>query len=245
MFRYRLYAVLPFLIAISFISIVITNYAFASSDKLDRNNTTYGHSVTDVCAALIKIAEQKRLIPLQLLLAVAYVESTKASTSKPWPWTVNLAGDSHYFSSRQEAIDFVNQQLIKGKTNIDIGCMQINYKFHKQAFETVTEMFDPLHNVAYATTFLLSLYERFGSWADAIRHYHSSIPDKHLKYQDNVMKAWDKISTVTKKNRDDKRNEATSIRPIPKPELTVEEQAIQDLILDTQKKFQLQLLVSP
>lgn len=244
MLRYCVYAIFSLIFIFSINIIGITIYVYAQENTLSTRNTTYGHSASGVCSALIKIAEQKRLLPLQLLLAVAYVESTKKSTSMPWPWTVNLAGNSKYFMTKIEAINFVKNQLNEGKTNIDIGCMQINYKYHSKAFDSVAEMFDPLHNVAYATTFLLSLYERFGTWSDAIRYYHSSVPDKHLKYQESVMKAWDKISTVSN-------NTKITNKPIEdieskiKLKLTVEDQAIQDLILDTQEKFQLELLDLP
>lgn len=63
-----------------------------------------------------------------LLYAIALAESKKASDGevRPWPWAVNVGGKAFYFSDLHSAQAFVDDQINRGVTNMDIGPMQIN-----------------------------------------------------------------------------------------------------------------------
>ena len=65
-----------------------------------------------------------------------------------------------------------------GADLIDVGCMQINHYWHKSAFSSVDEMFEPGKNVAYAAKFLQQLRQREGSWTLAVARYHAG-PDNN------------------------------------------------------------------
>ncbi|MEY8882549.1 hypothetical protein [Donghicola sp. XS_ASV15] len=47
-----------------------------------------------------------------------------------------------------------------GTTSIDVGCMQVNYRWHGEGFSSLEDMFDPAANTAYAAEFLTRLKER-------------------------------------------------------------------------------------
>jgi hypothetical protein len=60
-------------------------------------------------------------------------------------------------------------------------------------------------NVSYAASFLLQLKNKHGSWDKAIKHYHSSDPNKNKPYLIKVKQFW--------KNKKDKTvNSAVNIK---------------------------------
>lgn len=58
--------------------------------------------------------------------------------------------------------------------SVDIGLMQINWKFHGEHFESMEELFDPATNLDYAARFLGQLLKQHGDLETAVAHYHSS-----------------------------------------------------------------------
>ncbi len=148
-----------------------------------------------VCVELTQLAERTRRFPKGLLYAIARVESGRTRAdgkgTTPWPWTVTVQGDGRYYDNKQQAVRVVEQQQRDGKSNIDVGCMQVNLHHHGRAFRTVAEAIDPVNNVAYATEYLVVLYKRYNNWEEAIKHYHSSDPTKHDYYLTRVKRAWE------------------------------------------------------
>ncbi|MEW8252710.1 MAG: lytic transglycosylase domain-containing protein, partial [Candidatus Thiodiazotropha sp.] len=74
-------------------------------------------------------------IPQSVLFAVALTESGKQTgqtgTLRPWPWTLNVAGRGYFFDSRQAAWRALMTYLEEGKRSIDIGLMQVNWRYHQ------------------------------------------------------------------------------------------------------------------
>lgn len=74
--------------------------------------------------------------------------------------------------------------------NVDIGLMQINWRYHQQeAGLTLSEMFDPIFNIDYASRFLAGLIEKHGIWT-GIARYHSNRPANQATYTRKVWKAY-------------------------------------------------------
>lgn len=147
----------------------------------------------NICKPHLEHIEKKHGIPSQLLTAIAQVESGRwnkvSKKYEPWPWTIHAEGKGHFFASKAEAIHAVRELLNRGITNIDVGCMQINIGHHGHAFQTLSDMFDPRHNVAYAGKFLKSLKGNSSTWSHAVAHYHSATPLHHIPYRKKVYKA--------------------------------------------------------
>ena len=148
-----------------------------------------------ICVELTQLAERTRRFPKGLLYAIARVESGRARSggvggTAPWPWTVTVEGDGRYYENKQQAVRVVEQMQRDGRSNIDVGCMQVNLYHHGRAFRTLSEALDPVNNVAYATEYLVVLYKRYNNWEEAIKHYHSSDPTKHDYYLSRVKRAW-------------------------------------------------------
>ncbi len=80
--------------------------------------------------------------------------------------------------------------LDKGVTNIDIGLLQINWRFHGKHFKNISEILDTKNNIDYAASFLRKLYNIHGSWREAVRYYHSARPEHHRKYSRKIITTW-------------------------------------------------------
>jgi hypothetical protein len=95
---------------------------------------------------------------------------------------VNAAGEGRLFDSREAAMAWVRDRQGAGVTSIDVGCLQINLRWHPDAFDTLADGFDPDINADYAARFLRDLYRRTGDWEVAAGSYHSFTPDRRAIY---------------------------------------------------------------
>jgi len=114
-------------------------------------------------------------VPYDVLLAISMVETGR--NDQPWPWTVNVGGDGHWFDDIEDATAHVEDVLNQGLTNVDLGCFQLNYRWHGAGFASIADMLDPGRNAAYAAEFLASHYADSGDWATAAAAYHSATPE--------------------------------------------------------------------
>ena len=169
--------------------------AEASARGVMRGDEAARHS----CDTAIGRVEQHLQSPAGLARAIALTESGRRDPESgqhvPWPWTVNNGGAGNYFDSKDEAIAFVRRLRGEGRTNIDVGCMQVNLGWHADAFESLEEAFDPIANVGYALEFLARLRDEAGSWEKAIQNYHSREPERGVAYRERVFAKWHKPDT--------------------------------------------------
>ena len=93
-----------------------------------------------------------------------------------------MEGTGRWFTTLDEARAYVFSHFKNGARSFDVGCFQINYKWHGAAFRSIDDMFDPVLNALYAAEFLLELYGEFGDWAGAAGAYHSRTPEFAQKY---------------------------------------------------------------
>lgn len=145
------------------------------------------------CADAAHAVERQAQVPAFILSAVTQIESGRRAPGgslKAWPWTIHAKGRGRYFASKEAAVAEVRRLRAEGVTTIDVGCAQINLRYHPDAFATLEEAFDPVTNVSYALQFLRELRARFGSWEDAIASYHSIDPAHQVNYRKRVLSAW-------------------------------------------------------
>jgi hypothetical protein len=156
----------------------------------------YG-SVRTACDLQAAAHERANQIPAGLVQAVALAESgrwlAEDQTTKPWPWTVTSGRDSFYLPTKDAAIAKVRELKASGRTNIDVGCMQINLHYHPEAFASLEEAFDPDANVAYGTKFLKDLRLQTRSWGKATAYYHSQNRARGNAYRSKVYGFWRKL----------------------------------------------------
>lgn len=123
------------------------------------------------CPTLIAQAEARRNIPRGLLMAIAVTES--ALNGRPNPYAMNIAGRAYHASGTQEMANIIQSNWSRGVRSIDVGCMQINLKFHGQKFARLTDLLDSPTNVEYGASYLISLAADEGSWKQAVMSYHN------------------------------------------------------------------------
>lgn len=136
------------------------------------------------CDQAGQIAAQQSGVPLNVLRAITLTETGKKIDGKhrPWPWTVNMEGVGKWFATREEALAYVMEHYNRGARSFDVGCFQINYRWHGNAFASIEDMFDPRLNAIYAGQFLRRLYSETKSWSKSAGAYHSRTPKYATKY---------------------------------------------------------------
>ena len=139
------------------------------------------------------MAETEAGLPTGLLAAIGRVESGRRGPDgamSPWPWSVNAAGEGHYFDSAEAAIALVTSLRARGVKSIDVGCFQVNLLYHAAAFTSLAEAFEPAANARAAAAFLRTLLAASPEVGDAVGRYHSANPARGLPYAQQVMASW-------------------------------------------------------
>jgi hypothetical protein len=137
-----------------------------------------GLGPAELCERAILNGARRGGVPVEVLHAVALTETGKKQDGKlrAWPWAINREGKGYWFDSYEEALAFAKQSLADGRRSFDVGCVQINYRWHGHAFPSLDDMFDPEWTATYAAQFLRTLYEERGDWSAAAGAYHSLSP---------------------------------------------------------------------
>lgn len=141
--------------------------------------------------------EKRERIQTNLLSAIALVESGRYSKKYPsgiaWPWTVTAEGRGKFYDTKEQALAAIRELQSQGVENIDVGCMQINLKYHPEAFKGIEDAIDPAKNVAYAADFLKRNYQETKSWGEAATRYHSKTVHKAFRYEDKLLETWNRL----------------------------------------------------
>jgi hypothetical protein len=135
----------------------------------------------DLCLQAASEAADRTGVPYEVLRAISTVETGRHG--RPWPWTVNFGGDGRWFDNAVEAETEAAAALDLGATNVDLGCFQLNYRWHADGFASVADMLDPAQNATYAAQYLAQHFAQTGDWALAAAAYHSSTPEFAAAYQ--------------------------------------------------------------
>lgn len=144
-----------------------------------------------ICDAAARDAARATGVPVALLLTLTRVETGRTSphtAPEPWPWTLNTGGRGSYHDTAQAALSAARRAISEGRRSIDIGCFQINYRWHGDRFPSLEVMLDPSQNALYAARFLRTLYAEFGDWTAAAGAFHSRNPEKSAAYLARVQK---------------------------------------------------------
>lgn len=142
-------------------------------------------SAAMLCEGAAAQAAAESGVPLDVLRAISLTETgrNRGGDFEAWPWTVNMEGRGVWFKSRDEGQAYVDRHFARGARSFDVGCFQINYRWHGDAFRSLEEMFDPLANARYAARFLSELHAEFGNWSRAAGAYHSRTPKFANRYR--------------------------------------------------------------
>jgi len=142
-------------------------------------------AISSICDAVSAAAARAQNMPSDALYAITLSETgrTRGGAFRPWPWTVNMEGKGFWFDTREEAYAYVMERYNAGARSFDVGCFQLNYKWHGMNFESIEAMFDPMTNATYAAKMLSGLYDEFGDWTKAAGAYHSRTETYASRYR--------------------------------------------------------------
>jgi hypothetical protein len=143
----------------------------------------------DLCDRAAAEAARATGVPLPVLQAIALTETgrNRGGRLRPWPWASNAAGAGRWHDSRAAAEAYLRDIIASGQRSIDIGCFQINLRWHGHAFASPESMFDPAANALYAAQFLRGLAAELGSWEAAAGAYHSRTPELAARYGERFL----------------------------------------------------------
>ena len=125
------------------------------------------------------IAARQNHVDQYILYAVGIVESGKVwddGLVRPWPWTLNIKGESVYCENELDALSKL-QEARKGTSIIDIGPCQVNLKYHGDRVSSVYHLLDYSTNIFTAAKILAESIQsspsdlvlgvgRYHNWAD-------------------------------------------------------------------------------
>ena len=126
------------------------------------------------CEREILSAAERYRVPAGILYSVGLAETGRKGSLQPY--ALNIEGKAVFADSEAQALQIFDAARAEGKQLIDLGCMQINYRYHHEAFASVAGMLDPRSNVDYAAKFLAGLHARHQTWTMAVARYHAG-PD--------------------------------------------------------------------
>ncbi len=160
------------------------------------------------CRDAAAYAEQSLMLPIGLLKSIGFVETRNQ------PWSVNVDGVGHSFSSAHDAASFVRSASRLGGRYIDVGCFQIDLLYHPDAFISLESAFDPIENAMAAGRFLLSLNQDASSWFKAVGRFHSSLPSLSTSYAERVYAALNGTNPPARQPSIDSDNTAFGVKVV-------------------------------
>ncbi len=143
------------------------------------------HARPELCEEAARRASAETGVPVDVLHAISLTETGRPhkGVMRPWPWAANIDGQGFWFDGPEAAMSFAREQLARGRRSFDLGCFQINWRWHGEHFASPHSLLDPLESARYAARFLGRLYDELGSWEAAAGAYHSRTPALAERYR--------------------------------------------------------------
>jgi hypothetical protein len=137
-------------------------------------------------------------VPATLLYALALAESgtpvPSQGTTRPWPWTLNVDGAGRYYRTREAAAAALERALAGGAANVDIGLMQVSWRYHAPRLGSPAAALDPDHNLAVAARIFRACFEARGDWWAAVGCYHApNDRTRAERYRARVRAHWERL----------------------------------------------------
>ncbi len=159
-----------------------------------------GWSNESVPAGYRSIATEQG-VPHTILYVVALTESGKQIESaggyRPWPWTLNLAGQGYFYNTRSAAWQALTGWLREGRRSIDIGITQISWRYHQERLGTPWQALDPYHNLRVGAAILQECYQTRQDWWSSVGCYHSPAnASRAERYRQRVVAHWRRIKSA-------------------------------------------------
>ena len=124
-----------------------------------------------------KLLSKKKSVPLDVIFALAITETNiplDSGKSLPWPYTININGESEYFNTSPEMIERAYELKQQGKIHFDCGLFQVNWKWNgRHRASSIEEACKPNSNGRIAADILKEYFSKNGSWVESAGKYHN------------------------------------------------------------------------
>ncbi|WP_144079936.1 lytic transglycosylase domain-containing protein [Haliea salexigens] len=113
-------------------------------------------------------------VPPDILYAMALAESGRVDGDQfaPWPWTLNIAGEAHYYPDRASLFAALMAALQAQELRIDVGPLQLNWYWQFERIASPWRLTDPVVNAKLAAVFLKEQFREGEDWWLAVGRYH-------------------------------------------------------------------------
>lgn len=146
-------------------------------------------------------------IPPDILYSIAFTESGYhyQSIYNPWPWTLNIEGKTYRFTNKASTLAML-KAAINQQRSVDIGIMQVNWRWHKHRFTTLESTLDPYTNLHIGAEILLEQYRLTNDWWLAVGKYHAPAKNQQSlqrakQYSLRVKKHWRRMYRINSVNK--------------------------------------------
>lgn len=158
-------------------------------------------ALDDVPSGYRRIAAEYA-IPPRIFYAIALAESGKhvegQHAPRPWPWTLNIRGEAYFFARRRAAERALHRALAAGERLIDVGLMQVNWRYHQHRLRSPTLAFDPYRNLRIAARILNQCQRERSDWWEAVGCYHApGNATRAVRYQARVRHHWRRLGRTS------------------------------------------------
>lgn len=99
------------------------------------------------------------------------------------------------FKNQADAAAFGEKLLRQGYKNMDVGLMQINWRYHGENFSSISDALNPRKNANYAVEYLRSHEGK--TWWKKVGRYHSGTKKHAKKYINLVWGMYQKIHRLS------------------------------------------------
>lgn len=137
----------------------------------------------DLCLLAAQDAARLSGAPLSVLVGIALTETRRGEGVATRPWPVDMEGGGHWFATRDEAPAFAQAHRAAGATSLDVGCFQVDWRWHGENFTGLPQMFGPLANASYAARFLKDPHAETGDWSAAAGACRSRSPEHATRHR--------------------------------------------------------------
>lgn len=110
------------------------------------------------------------------------------SKAQPWPWTLNINGVGHWFSSYESALKAAETAYSNGARRLGVGLGQLEWRYHSHRFENLKQALDPVENIKVVCSIVdEGLNSGISNSYVLAAYYHRPVlDDLAFKYADKV-----------------------------------------------------------
>ena len=158
----------------------------------------------DVSGSVFSTVGRAKGIDPLILYAVALAESAfhqqGLATVRPWQFALRTSSRAYYGETYEDAAREL-RRMLKSTDSVDIGLMQINWRWHGHRVRRPEDLLDVRTNVSVAADILKErLAASRNNWAQALAQYHSFDDRRGPWYASFVLAIYQQISNNASKD---------------------------------------------